>query len=183
MESLLEAEVAGRRLKYVLFWGHTPPQAGGVGPHVLSQWYPHRFEADGVGYPSAEHYMMARKARLFGDVERLGAILDAVSPREAKALGRTVRGFDERVWSAHCFDIVTRGSVAKFASDADLRSYLVGTGTRVLVEASPQDRIWGIGLSAADPDAQRPSAWQGTNLLGFALMAARAELRGPGTGA
>jgi ribA/ribD-fused uncharacterized protein len=89
-----------------------------------------------------------------------------------------VRGFDEEVWAAHRFAIVTDTNVAKFGHDARRRDYLVGTGDRVLVEASPRDRIWGIGLAADHEDATRPERWRGENLLGFALMAAREQLRG-----
>lgn len=73
-------------------------------------------------------------------------------------------------------DIVRRGSVAKFKSTEVLRAYLVGTGKRVLVEASPRDRIWGVGMGRSNPLIERPSEWRGQNLLGFALMQARAEL-------
>lgn len=176
MDGLLEAEAAGRRLKYLFFWGHTPPAGHRVGPHVLSQWYEHPFAVGDETYRTAEHYMMANKARLFGDEEHLALILDAASPGEAKAHGGAVRGFDEATWQRHRFDIVVRGSIAKFSSDDELRSYLVGTGGRILVEASPRDRIWGIGMSRDDPDAEHPSRWRGLNLLGFALMEARATL-------
>jgi ribA/ribD-fused uncharacterized protein len=176
MEGLLEAEAAGQRLEFLFFWGHTPPAGGRIGPHVLSQWFEHPFAVEDVTYRSAEHYMMASKARLFGDEERLALILDAASPGAAKAYGGAVRGFDESTWHEHRLDIVVRGSEAKFVSDDELRSYLVGTGERVLVEASPRDRIWGIGMSGNDPAAEHPSRWKGLNLLGFALMEARARL-------
>lgn len=176
-DELLAAEAAGHRLKFLLFWGHTPPKSGEVGPHLLSQWFEHPFEVDGVRYATAEHFMMAEKARLFGDDDALAAILAAASPGEAKALGRKVRGFDDDTWNAQRSDIVTRASVGKFGSSDEVRSYLVGTGTRVLVEASPRDRIWGIGMGKNNPEAERPSAWRGLNLLGFALMRARAELQ------
>lgn len=176
-DQLIAAERAGQPLSLLLFWGHTVPASGELGPHVFSQWYPHEFAVDGVRYSSAEHYMMAEKARLFGDQKARQDILATPSPREAKALGRTVAGFDHAAWEAHRFDIVTAASVAKFGSDEALRSYLVGTGDQILVEASPHDRIWGIGMDRNAPGAEQPSAWRGLNLLGFALMRARAELR------
>jgi ribA/ribD-fused uncharacterized protein len=176
-DELLEAERSGRRPKFLFFWGHTPPPSGEIGAHVLSQWYLHDFEIAGVRYASAEHYMMAEKARLFADDEVLEEILTAATPREAKALGRRVRDFDNSAWEVHRSDIVTRASVGKFGSNEELRSYLVGTGNRVLVEASPRDRIWGIGMGKDNPAAEQPSGWKGLNLLGFALMRARAELR------
>lgn len=122
--------------------------------------------------------MMAEKARLFGDEYHLDLILAAATPGEAKKLGRHVHGFQDEVWNQHRLDIVARGSVAKFSSDELIRDYLIGTGDRVLVEASPRDRIWGIGMGKNNPSAERPSQWRGKNLLGFALMQARAELRG-----
>lgn len=120
--------------------------------------------------------MMAEKAMLFGDDESYHAILASDSPGAAKALGRRVAGFDDELWSAKRVDIVTKGSVAKFRSSPELEAYLVGSVERVLVEASPTDLIWGIGLAADDADAMSPSQWAGQNLLGLALMRARAEL-------
>ena len=112
----------------------------------LSQWWPARFSVGGFPYGSAEHYMMVGKARLFGDTEALERILAARSPAEAKNLGREVGGFEEGVWDVHRFDIAVAGNVAKFEQDPGLREYLVDTRDRVLVEASPLDRVWGIGL-------------------------------------
>ena len=109
MPDLIEAEAAGRRLKFLFFWGHTGPAGRGIGPHVLSQWFEHPFAVEDVTYLSAEHYMMASKARLFDDEEHLALILDAASPGEAKAHGRAVRGFEEATWQRHRFDIVVRG--------------------------------------------------------------------------
>lgn len=173
---LCERERAGERLRYLYFWGHRPARGGGPGAGCLSQWWPARFEVDGVGYASAEHFMMAEKARLFGDRETAEAVLAAPHPGAAKNLGRRVAGFDEEVWAAHRFGIVVRGSTAKFGQDAELRAYLLGTRDRVLVEASPVDRVWGIGLAADDERAASPARWRGLNLLGFALMEARAAL-------
>jgi len=75
------------------------------------------------------------------------------------------------------FEIVVAGSVAKFGHDPGLREFLLATGDRVLVEASPRDRVWGIGLGASSERAEDPRQWRGLNLLGFALMRARAALR------
>ncbi|WP_405084855.1 NADAR family protein [Microbispora sp. NBC_01389] len=113
------------------------------------------------------------KAWLFGDDQTAERVLAAGHPNEAKTLGRTVRDFDEQVWNAQRFGIVVRGSLAKFGQNADLRRFLLATTGRVLVEASPNDRIWGIGLTAGDERAASPATWQGLNLLGFALMIAR----------
>lgn len=142
----------------------------------MSQWWEAAFSEDGKVFGSAEHYMMAHKAWLFGDEETAARILAAAHPSEAKALGRRVRGFDEDRWAAHRFEIVVRGSIAKFGQHPELRDFLLSTRERVLVEASPNDRVWGIGLAASDERAASPATWQGLNLLGFALMAARDAL-------
>ncbi|MEV1206673.1 NADAR family protein [Microbispora rosea] len=176
VEEAITAEQAGRSLRYLYFWGHRPARDGGVGPGCLSQWWPVAFTEDGHTFASAEHYMMAHKAWLFGDTRTAEQVLAAGHPAEAKKLGRAVRGFDEQVWVTHRFDIVVRGSVAKFGQNPELSRFLLATGRRVLVEASPLDRIWGIGLAAGDERAASPSTWQGLNLLGFALMAARDAL-------
>ena len=176
VEELTRALDAGRRFKYVYFWGHRPPRGGGVGAGCFSQWWPSPFEVDGVRFATAEHYMMWRKARLFGDEEIAARVLSAVHPKQAKDFGRRVRAFDEEAWVAHRYDIVVEGNAAKFAQNPDLRRYLAGTGKRVLVEASPVDRVWGIGLAVDDPRAEKPRAWRGLNLLGFALADVRAQL-------
>lgn len=166
----------GSRLKYLYFWGHRPQRDGTVGAGCLSQWWPAPFTADEVTYPTAEHWMMAGKARLFGDTEAERRSVEAPHPKAAKAVGRTVRGFDQTVWERERFALVAEGSAHKFAQHPDLRAFLLGTGRRVLVEASPMDRIWGIGLAADDERAANPATWRGLNLLGFALMEARARL-------
>ncbi|MEU6991376.1 NADAR family protein [Streptomyces sp. NPDC046465] len=175
-EALVHAVHAGEKVKYLHFWGHAPRRDGTLGASCLSQWWPSPFTVDGVEYATAEHWMMAAKARLFDDPEAERVALSARTPAEAKTAGRLVRGFDNETWTRERFEIVVRGSTHKFASDPALRDFLLGTGDRVLVEASPLDRIWGIGLAADDPRAEDPAQWQGPNLLGFALMEARARL-------
>ncbi len=176
VDEAVAAERSGRRLKYLYFWGHQPARDGSVGPGCLSQWWPVTFTEDGHTFASAEHYMMAHKSWLFGDEATAAAILAAGHPGEAKKLGRGVRDFDEAVWEERRFDIVVRGNAAKFGQNPSLAGYLLGTAGRVLVEASPLDRVWGIGLAADDERAAAPSAWKGLNLLGFALMVARTIL-------
>ncbi|WP_369232960.1 NADAR family protein [Streptomyces sp. R21] len=176
--AVLTREVrAGARVKYLHFWGHRPRQDGQVGASCLSQWWPSSFTVDGVAYATAEHWMMAAKARLFGDAEAERAAIDAPNPALAKKAGRLVRGFDDSLWERERYGIVVEGSVHKFAAHADLRTFLLATGDRVLVEASPVDRVWGIGLAADDERAADPEQWRGPNLLGFALMEARERLR------
>ena len=175
-EELTSLMATGAQPKWLMFWGHRPQPDGSVGPGSLSQWWPSRFAVDGVDYATAEHWMMAGKARLFGDGAAVPGILAAATPAEAKNLGRLVRGFDDARWEAARFDLVVQGNVAKFGQDPALRGYLLGTRNRVLVEASPRDRIWGIGLGAANEAATDPARWRGRNLLGFALMEARDRL-------
>ncbi|OIJ91086.1 hypothetical protein BIV25_30640 [Streptomyces sp. MUSC 14] len=176
LEALISEVRSGTRVKYLHFWGHRPTKDGSVGASCLSQWWPSPFVVDGVEFATAEHWMMAGKARLFEDAEAERRILAAGHPSEAKKAGRLVRGFDEAIWERERFRIVVEGSVHKFASDDALRAFLLGTADRVLVEASPVDRVWGIGLAATDEAAMDPRRWKGPNLLGFALMAARERL-------
>jgi ribA/ribD-fused uncharacterized protein len=176
---LVDLVAAGHRLTFLFFWGHRPQPDGSPGPGCLSQWWPASFTVQGVCYPTAEHYMMAAKARLFDDDTTAGQILTAASPGAAKALGRRIRGFDERLWQEHRMDIVVAANTAKFSQNPDLGTYLTNTGDRILVEASPSDRIWGIGMTADDPYASEPANWNGLNLLGFALMQTRAALTTP----
>lgn len=178
LESLRAAVRAGRSFRYRHFWGHRARPDGRLTDSVFSQFWPCDFTIDGTRYVFAEQWMMSGKARLFGDEEALAKILVATAPQECKRLGRTVRGFDDRAWAAHRFDLVTRGNVAKFGQDPALREYLCGTGEDILVEASPMDRNWGIGMAATHPDANDPLKWRGRNLLGFALVRTRAILRG-----
>jgi ribA/ribD-fused uncharacterized protein len=177
-EALVSAVRSGARVKYLHFWGHRPRPDGQVSASCLSQWWPSPFVVDGVTYATAEHWMMAGKARLFGDAEAQRRAIEASSPALAKKVGRLVRGFDEATWERERFGIVVEGSVHKFAAHPELRAFLLGTGTRVLVEASPMDRVWGIGLAADDERAADPERWRGPNLLGFALMEARERLLG-----
>jgi hypothetical protein len=169
---------AGAVVKYLHFWGHQPEPDGTAGKGGLSQWFEAPFVVDGVRYLTAEHWMMAEKARLFGDPEAERAAIEAANPALAKAAGRTVRGFDDAVWERERFEIVVHGNTHKFAAHPDMREFLLRTGSRVLVEASPRDRIWGIGMGAKNENAENPAAWRGLNLLGFALMEARERLRG-----
>lgn len=177
IEDLKAAWMAGEKYKFLFFWGHQPPPEGGVDEGCLSQWWPCRFTVDGADYSCAEQFMMAEKARLFGDRAMLEAIMAAKRPKEMKAYGRAVQNFDQTLWSESCYELVLRGNLAKFSQDPALSAYLLGTKNRILVEASPRDRIWGIGMGKRNPDAENPMKWRGRNLLGFALTEARDRLR------
>lgn len=157
--------------EFVLFWGGW-----------LSHWHPARFSVDGVEYNCCEQFMMAEKARLFGDDEALAKILESESPRAQKALGRAVRNFDKVTWDGVCRGIVYTANLARFEQDESLRRTLLATGEKTIVEASPTDRIWGVGLSQDDPRAQDPSQWRGTNWLGVALTQVRHTLAAQAAG-
>ena len=161
--------------KFLFFWGHSEPD-GVITKACLSQWYPSPFEVEGNHYSSAEHFMMAEKARLFDDSAVREEILACAHPAEAKKLGRKVKNFDDAKWNQNRFEIVVEGSFQKFSQNTNLGKFLTGTHNRILVEASPRDQVWGIGLGKDNPAAQNPSQWRGPNLLGFALMAAREKL-------
>jgi len=171
------AEAAGASPSFLFFWGHRVSKNGAVSKSCFSQWYEAPFRATGGRYPTAEHFMMASKASLFGDEATRTQILRAPTPKEAKKLGRRVANFDETVWERERFTIVVAANYAKFSQNPALRAFLLGTGDKVLAEASPLDRIWGIGHAADHPDAAHPARWQGLNLLGFALMEVRARLK------
>lgn len=166
---------AGERLEFLFFWGHQPGK-NGLTVSCFSQWYDAPFVVDGERYPTAEHFMMAEKALLFGDRETRAEVLRAPNPGAAKALGRKVRDFDEDTWVRNRFSIVVRANEAKFAQNPELGRLLQQTGPKILVEASPVDRIWGIGLAASDEKVNDPNLWRGLNLLGFALMRVREGL-------
>jgi ribA/ribD-fused uncharacterized protein len=152
--------------KYHFFWGGE-----------FSQWYPSTFEIDGKTYNCAEQYMMYQKALHFGDISTAKRIMKEPRPKEQKALGRSITPFDADSWMNVCFEIVKRGNVAKFTQNPKLLKVLLSTGDKELVEASPYDKIWGIGLSETDPKIYDKSNWDGLNLLGKVCMEVREELK------
>ncbi|GHU25876.1 hypothetical protein AGMMS50256_01490 [Betaproteobacteria bacterium] len=173
-----------KRVKYIFFWGHQKSKNGDLTSSCFSQWWAAPFFVDNVKYSTAEHWMMAQKALLFEDADTYNKIISAKSPAEAKALGRQVSGFNEIIWKEKCFEIVVRGNLYKFTQHEDLKEFLLKTKDRVLVEASPLDKIWGIGLAADNEKIENPKLWKGLNLLGFALMEVRDTIKnrraGPG---
>lgn len=172
-KSIIDSFRRKKRLKYIFFWGHHPSSDGSITKSCFSQWFACRFTVDGIEYSTAEQYMMAQKALLFNDNEIYGQIMKATHPKQFKDLGRKISSFDENVWNRHKTDIVINGNLAKFSQNPELRSFLLGTNERILVEASPYDKIWGIGMSADDPKCENPEMWNGENLLGFCLMEVR----------
>lgn len=173
VEMICDKFEAGEDLEFMFFWGHTKNKKGKITKACFSQWYLSDFQVHGVLYNCAEKYMMAEKARLFKDYETLEEILSATEQQEIKALGRKIKNFNEEVWNKEKYNIVKRGNLAKFSEDEELKEFLLSTENKVIVEASPYDRIWGIGMTADDENITNPKGWRGENLLGFALMEVR----------
>jgi len=176
LQQLRARHAAGEQLDYLFFWGHETPPGAALGAECLSQWYPSPFAVDGVRYSTAEHFMMAAKARLFRDQEMFERIVAAPDPGAAMSLGRQVRGYDQAAWERERFAVVLAGSAAKFAQHPALQEFLLGTKGKVLAQATPLETIWGIGLAPQHRDATNPARWRGANLLGFALMQVRDRL-------
>jgi ribA/ribD-fused uncharacterized protein len=131
---------------------------------------------DGVEYSSCEQYMMHQKAIVFSDFYIASQILLTENPKEQKALGRQIQGFDKNIWDSVCLSIVYKGNLAKFSQNEDLKSELLSTGNRILVEASPLDQIWGIGMAEDHPNIESPEHWRGLNLLGWTLNLVKKQL-------
>ena len=175
--TIQERAQSGEQLKYLFFWGNQEREVGVISKACLSQWYDAPFTHQGHRYYTSEHWMMAEKARLFGEPETAKVIIQTRKPGKVKALGRQIAAFDQDVWNKHRFEIVVQGNVLKFLQNPRLQEFILSTGYRVLVEASPVDQIWGIGLAGHDPKARIVEEWKGENLLGFALMEVRDRLR------
>lgn len=176
LDDLLQMNVSWQKTDFLFFWGHAN-RTEKLAKSCLSQWYPASFIVDGAYYNCAEQYMMAEKARLFGDEDVRSQILSEYHPMAIKKLGRKVRNYDDAVWKARRFDVVVEGNMAKFSQNSKLGDFLLETGEKILVEASPNDDVWGIGLDENSAEACCPRKWKGTNLLGFALMEVRDRLR------
>ena len=168
---------SGDTLKFIYFWGHTNKYNETVGKFCFSQWFESPFTVDNIKYKTSEHWMMAQKALLFGDRNNFDKIISCVKPGEAKELGRQVLGYDDQIWNEKKFEIVKLGNIHKFNQNPDFAEYLLQTDNRILVEASPVDTIWGIGLSTESKDIDNIYAWRGQNLLGFVLMETRDFLK------
>lgn len=158
--------------KFYLFWGG-----------IYSQWYTAPFKVDKITYNTAEQWMMACKARLFDDQETLKKIMDESDPSKQKKLGKIVANFNKEVWEEiqangkpRCWNFVYRGNFAKFTQNPGLLGELFATVGQELVEASPYDCIWGIGLGEENPDALDRAKWRGTNWLGEVITQLREDL-------
>lgn len=161
---------------YLFFWGHQASKDGSIIKTCMSQWWLAEFSEENIVYKTAEHYMMAGKAKLFNDMDVFDKIISKASPKDVKDLGRQIKNFDADVWNENKYEIVKQGNLLKFSQNESLKQFLIQTKNKVLVEASPVDTIWGIGLAEDNQNAKDPKSWKGENLLGFALMEVRDEL-------
>ena len=172
----LDAELAAvcddRLSDGFLFFWHEYEENG-----YLSQWYYATFTVEGVTYQTCEQYMMAKKALMFGDFEKYTRIMNERDPKKDKALGKTVTNYDHDLWHSCNEEIIYNANLAKFSQNPELKNALLATGDKILVEASPYDKIYGIGLEASDPAAKDPKQWKGMNLLGTVLGRVREALR------
>ena len=175
-EELISYSSEGKRIKYMFFWGHQKSKHG-ITKSCFSQWYESPFSQEGITYKTAEHFMMAEKAKLFNDSKAFNKVIAAEEPGKAKKIGREIVNFEEQLWLENRFEIVKRANFLKFSQDSELKQFILNTENRVLVEASPVDPIWGIGMATDHPDVENPKLWKGLNLLGFALMLVRDELQ------
>lgn len=171
-EKIIEWCKTDLKSKFLFFYG-SKMNFEQIGKECLSQWYECDFTVDGIRYHTAEQYMMAQKALLFNDKESYHKIMTANKPREYKAIGRKIKGFNQDIWDERKYDIVYEGNYAKFYQNEALGRFLEHTEDKVLVEASPFDEIWGIKMSEDNPDIYNPEKWNGQNLLGFILMDVR----------
>jgi len=149
---------------FAFFWGKSD---------ALSNWHSSPFDYKGGTFANVEQFMMFCKARLFNDTESAKAIYQTRDPHRCKELGRQVTGFDDATWTQKREAIVSVGLREKFLQNPELLKDLLKTGNRQLVEASPYDKIWGIGLNANHPHAQDPAHWRGENLLGKTMTNVR----------
>ncbi|CAF4045685.1 unnamed protein product, partial [Rotaria magnacalcarata] len=146
--------------KFIYFYRNTSP---------FSNFYPSQVNDNGIAFHCIEQYMMYHKAKLFNDDETAERILDAKKPAQCKALGREVEPFNEETWMENRTKIVSNGNYLKFTTNQDLKAILLQHKDALLVEAAPNDRIWGVGLAENNPLIQRRSSWKGLNLLGYIL--------------
>lgn len=169
----------------IFFFGHLDRYGD---KKYLSNFYPVNFTDGNITYNSNEQYMMYHKALLFNDEEIAKKILETKDPKKIKRLGRLVKNFDEKIWNEHAENIVHKGAYLKFSQNEELKKYLISTNKAILVESSPYDKKWGIGMTAKDAK-NIPSFWFtsaeqkpkedkriGNNLLGKILMEVRNEI-------
>jgi ribA/ribD-fused uncharacterized protein len=159
-------------MKFTFFYSTGDFETG-----FFSQWFRSPFQdIEGIIYNTAEQYMMAQKALLFNDKETYSKIMNTKDSREQKNLGKEVKNFNQIIWDGMCSLIVYDGNLFKFSQNPEAANALIKTKGTILVEASPFDKIWGIGLGQNDSRIKDINQWQGKNLLGFVLTKVRDTL-------
>jgi ribA/ribD-fused uncharacterized protein len=156
---------------HVYFWG---------GKCEFSNWHRrHKLILDPLNddqmFDSSEQHFMWWKALFFGDMRICDLIAKQPDPAITKKLGREIKGYNDRLWSCVRLGYMTYSCYLKFSQNPDLKKFILDTGDRILVEASPLDKIWGIGIG--EEDAAAGKSWNGQNLLGIALMDVRSKLK------
>lgn len=154
---------------YIFFWKEDEDNGD------FSNWSEHSIESNGVKFLTLEHYLMYSKAKLFGDDEIAEKIIKTKNPLYVKRLGRIVKNFNESIWAANRYQIMETGIKMKVEQNDDIKQLLLSTGSKIIVEASPYDTIWGIGMSKKNTNAIYEEKWKGLNLLGKAWMKIRSE--------
>jgi ribA/ribD-fused uncharacterized protein len=177
LDKIIRQYELGQIMEYIFFWGHTPKKNQNIGPFCFSQWFPSEFIVDNKTYFTAEHWMMAEKARLFNDLPVAEKIINTEKAALVKELGRQIQNFNEEIWEKNRYEIVVKGNYYKFILNPALKEFLLSTKDKIIVEASPLDNIWGIGMGKDKPDCENPNKWKGSNLLGFALMEVRDKIK------
>lgn len=142
----------------------------------MSNWCPARFEKDGMTFDNSEQYFMFKKAWFFKDFQAVKQILQSTDPQTVKSIGRTIKNYDDFKWAKVRVQFMYEANFLKYSKNPEFKKMLLSTGDKILVEASPVDTIWGIGLDENDPDAFDQTKWKGLNLLGQVLMDVRKEL-------
>lgn len=155
---------------YLFFWSKKHD--------FLSNFYPSEFNVGDQHFICSEQYFMKKKQELFdsSNIKLAGLIMNEKDPKKIKKFGRMVKNFDEEIWNQHKYQIMYQGVKAKFTSNPNLRKKLLETKNKILVEASPYDKIWGIGLNESNAKKKLHTEWPGKNLLGKVLMQVRQEL-------
>ena len=176
LKQIIDRYNSGEKIDYVMFWENLE-DPGKVTKPCLSNWYECSFYVGGTKFFTTEQYMMAQKALLFGDKTIYDEIMKAHDPKTFKSLGKEVRHFNPTFWDENKCRIVFEGNLAKFSQNPKLKEFILSTKDAVLVEASPLDKIWGIGLNRENKDSQNPNLWKGENNLGFTLMEVRDAIK------
>ena len=180
LENIIERYNKKEKLSFLFFWGHRANPDGSISNGCFSQWWPCKFEVDGIVYNCAEQYMMAEKARLFPDNEKLLiSIMNETDPSKHKKYGRMVKNYNDNIWNAKRKDVVLKGNMAKFSQNEDLKKFLLSPEFegKDFVEGSPFDGVWGVKMDYQNPDIDNEENWQGQNLLGKVLGEVRDRLK------